>query len=134
MAAVDVCSIDDLSEGIPRIFRVSGRDVALVRRGDEVFAVRNVCPHKTHSFHGGQIEKQVTGTGVPDQPLVWDDEFVIICPWHHWRFNVRSGVCSSDAALRVRTYEVQAQGDRILVDVARKAEARARERSSVPGG
>jgi nitrite reductase (NADH) small subunit len=130
MAAVDVCSIDDLSEGIPRIVRVSGRDVALTRRGDEVFAVRNVCPHKTHSFHGGQIEKQVTGTGVPDQPLVWDDEFVIVCPWHHWRFNVRSGVCSADSALRVRTYGVWVEGERVLVDIATKAETRSREGSS----
>lgn len=130
MAAVDVCSIDDLAEGIPRIVRVSGRDVALTRRGDEVYAVRNVCPHKTHSFHGGQLEKQVTGTGVPDQPRVWDDEFVIVCPWHYWRFNVRSGVCSADPALRVRTYGVWVEGERVIVDVAKKAETRSREGSS----
>jgi nitrite reductase/ring-hydroxylating ferredoxin subunit len=56
---------------------------------------------------------------------------LIACPRHVWTFDLRSGQCTVDPSLRVRAYNVEARGGRVLVDdrpqkeVARKLETAA---------
>ncbi len=41
----DVCALDDIADGGKKVAKLGGTRVLLLRAGDEVFAVRNTCPH-----------------------------------------------------------------------------------------
>jgi nitrite reductase/ring-hydroxylating ferredoxin subunit len=81
-----LCSIDDLANPGSKGFEVDtgygSLELFLVRKGDEVYAYKNACPHR----------------GVP---LEWnDDEFLddskeqIICSTHGALFSIENGRCS----------------------------------------
>ena len=43
---------------------------------------------------------------------------VLVCPVHTWSFNLRTGQCTVDDALRIRTYATMVEAGRLLVDVS----------------
>jgi nitrite reductase/ring-hydroxylating ferredoxin subunit len=55
---------------------VNGRDVAVFRRGDEILAIGNDCPHQGGSLCDGWVEGDI-----------------VICPLHGWEFDMRTGAC-----------------------------------------
>jgi nitrite reductase (NADH) small subunit len=40
---------------------------------------------------------------------------VVICPWHKWEFDARTGRAVWDQNYRVRVYPVTIENDRVLV-------------------
>ncbi len=52
------------------------------------------CPHAGASLSAGHIE-----------------EGCIICPWHHWAFDINSGKCPDADVYAVRRYNVRIVGD-----------------------
>jgi 3-phenylpropionate/trans-cinnamate dioxygenase ferredoxin subunit len=76
--------------------------VALFRRGKEVFAVSNTCPHKRASL--------CEGSWVPE-------EGVVRCPWHHWNWHVDTGRLEVDPRQGIRTYKVALDGDQVVLTV-----------------
>jgi len=117
MAFVDVTSLSELAEGIPKVVRLGRREVVLVHWHGRVFALRNICPLQTQSFAGGVVGTRIEPTGRPGQIAMRQDRPLLTCPWHRWEFELESGVCSLDPRIRVRTYRAAVDGDRVLVDV-----------------
>jgi 3-phenylpropionate/trans-cinnamate dioxygenase ferredoxin subunit len=50
--------------------KVEGHVICLARRGEELFAVRNRCPHAGGPLHQGWL----------------DAEGQLVCPWHRFKF------------------------------------------------
>lgn len=100
MAFVRVASVDDLKDGEGKEIEANGKKIALFKIDGEFFAIDNTCPH-----HGGPL-----GEGSLE-----DD--VVTCPWHGWRFNVKTGVSPVVPTAKVKTYEVKIEGDGVCVDV-----------------
>src|SRR5947209_14718373 len=109
----EVGSLEDLPDGRPAIAKVAGREVALIRVGDQVYAVRNVCPHQTQSFQGGRAQVRVEGASEIGEMEILDDP-VLRCPWHGWEFRLEDGQCLVDPKLRVRTYGVAVRDGRVF--------------------
>jgi 3-phenylpropionate/trans-cinnamate dioxygenase ferredoxin subunit len=55
MTAVAVCALDDLAPGTARKFDVDGRPVAVVRIGDDVYAIGDTCSHAEVSLSEGEV-------------------------------------------------------------------------------
>jgi 3-phenylpropionate/trans-cinnamate dioxygenase ferredoxin subunit len=51
-----VCRFDDLGDGVARRVEVEGVDVAVVRCGDEVFAIGDRCTHADVSLSEGELD------------------------------------------------------------------------------
>jgi nitrite reductase/ring-hydroxylating ferredoxin subunit len=117
MPFVDVAALSDLEEAVPLAVRVGRREVVLVRWRDEVFALRNVCPHQSQPLTEGRARAQIKGGGAPGEFRIVEDEPVIFCPWHYYEYELRTGNCPIDPAIRVRTYPVQIDGSRVLLEV-----------------
>jgi nitrite reductase/ring-hydroxylating ferredoxin subunit len=100
----------DLRPNQPRRVVVDGVPVALVRVGDEVFAVSDVCSHAEVSLSEGEV----SGCQIE-------------CWLHGSRFDLRTGEPSGPPAFEpvpVFPVEIEGQGDEALVLVAVPEEAR----------
>jgi nitrite reductase (NADH) small subunit len=38
------------------------------------------------------------------------------CPWHGWEYDLETGVCPDDDAMRVAVYPVRIEAGRVLVE------------------
>lgn len=98
-----VCRIDDLGDGGHRIVDLDGTAVLVVRVGERVCAIENVCTHDGGELTGGCID---AGT--------------IACPRHGARFDLASGEALSAPAyepvavfpVRIEQGVVQVRDDR----------------------
>lgn len=115
---IDVGALEDFGEGMPTIMRLNDREVAVIRWGEEVFAVRNVCPHQSESFAGGHVRRSLSGDRSPGDVGVSQGEPLLVCPVHTWTYNLRAGGrCAVDPRLRVRTYPTSVRSGRVFVGV-----------------
>jgi len=71
---VPLCRVSDLAPGQVRHLKVGKTDLAVVRVGDEFHAVSNVCRHAFAPLSDGFV-----------------DGYELVCPWHGWRYDVRTG-------------------------------------------
>jgi nitrite reductase/ring-hydroxylating ferredoxin subunit len=108
----------DLPDRKPVIVRVQGREIAIVRIGNDVFAARNVCPHQTQSFHRGLVhDRVVAGKRVGDVEVVSGDP-LLGCPWHGYEYSLRTGECAVDPKLRVRVYRCEVEAGCVRLDLS----------------
>jgi naphthalene 1,2-dioxygenase system ferredoxin subunit len=94
----DVAAAADLPDGdvVGRV--VDGREIALYRLGDEVFATDATCTHGNASLCGGFVESDGT----------------VECPLHQGRFDIRSGRALCEPLEHdLRTHAVRQEGGRI---------------------
>jgi 3-phenylpropionate/trans-cinnamate dioxygenase ferredoxin component len=71
-----LCAIEELEPGTARRFEVDGVPVAVVRIGDEVYAIGDVCSHANVSLSDGEV---------------WCDERELECPKHSSTFSLITG-------------------------------------------
>jgi 3-phenylpropionate/trans-cinnamate dioxygenase ferredoxin subunit len=55
MSGVVVCALGDLAPGSASRFEVGGRLVAVVRIGDDVYAIGDTCSHANISLSEGEV-------------------------------------------------------------------------------
>jgi nitrite reductase/ring-hydroxylating ferredoxin subunit/ferredoxin-thioredoxin reductase catalytic subunit len=96
---VPVARLADMADGGVRHVRIGKRDIAVMRVGDEVYALSNVCRHAYGPLSEG-----------------FTDGYALVCPWHGWRYDVRTGATDHPDA-DVATYPVTIRNGEILVTV-----------------
>jgi 3-phenylpropionate/trans-cinnamate dioxygenase ferredoxin subunit len=98
---VVVCRRDELEPGEAKRFDVAGRRIALVRIGDDFYALGDQCSHENYSLSEGEV---------------WVDEREIECPRHGSTFDLTTGQpCSLPATTGVPVYEIALDGDEVTV-------------------
>jgi 3-phenylpropionate/trans-cinnamate dioxygenase ferredoxin subunit len=96
-----VCARDDLATGNARCFDVDGHRVAVVRIGDEFYAIGDTCSHADFSLSEGDV---------------WPDELEIECPKHGSTFSLTTGEPQTlPATTPVPVYDVVVDGDDVKV-------------------
>lgn len=115
---IDLGSTEQFAEGKPHAVRAGERDLVIVRKDDEFFAIKDVCPHKGARLSAGYVAGVVEWCMPGEQPkLVRVGEF-LGCPWHGWKVDLRTG-CSAfepDGVL-TRTYPVVVEDGKLFVEV-----------------
>lgn len=69
-----------------------GLELAVFLLGDppRAIVIDNACPHASGNLSGGTV-----------------DGVIVACPWHDWRFDLNTGVCTHSDLARVHTYEAE---------------------------
>lgn len=78
------------------------REFAVIRLAepDRVFVIDNTCPHAGGNLAGGDVTGEI-----------------VTCPWHHWKFDLRSGICTHSALAKVRSYSVEVRDGNVWIDL-----------------
>jgi len=93
--------LSQISDGEALGIEVEGKDVALVRVGDDVYAIEDMCSHAMIPLSEGDVEG-----------------CEIECWLHGSRFDVRTGeALNLPATEPVPTYATKIDGDAVLVDL-----------------
>lgn len=100
---VTVAKVGAIPEGEGRSFQVGDRLVAVFLHQGQYLAIDDLCPHMGASLGAGYL----------------DEEGVVTCPWHAWRFCVRDGKWADNPRLSVDTFDVRVAGDEIQIRAAR---------------
>lgn len=95
-----VGSLAELPDGHGWLVEIDGLEIALFRRGAEVHALDNVCPHRGAALAFGEVR-----------------DGVVFCPLHAWAFDVRSGGCPEFPEVSVRTFPVHVEGGDVFVEL-----------------
>ncbi len=100
---IPLCRVDEIEPGTARRFTPEGLAIALVRIGDDFYAVSDTCSHEDYSLSEGDV---------------WEDEVEIECPRHGSTFDLRTGApCSLPATQPVSVYEVDVVDGEVAVVV-----------------
>jgi 3-phenylpropionate/trans-cinnamate dioxygenase ferredoxin subunit len=101
MTYVRACGVADVASGSALAVEVDGADVAVVRDGEDWYAVDDECSHAAIPLSEGEVEG-----------------CEIECWLHGSRFDLRTGKPSGPPATEpVAVYAVRVEGDDVLVDV-----------------
>ena len=99
--SVRLCLVSELP-GVDEAkeFAVGETMVCVANVGGEYSAMSNVCPHR-----GGTL-----GQGV-----ILDGK--LVCPWHGWMFNTKTGVPDEDANKPVPLYRLKIDGEEVFLEM-----------------
>jgi nitrite reductase (NADH) small subunit len=114
--AIPACRLDEIPDGAMKAVRVDGRELVLVRKGERVFALRDICPHQGTRLSTGTVSSAIRSNGVGEYSLEQRGQ-IVRCPWHNWEFNAEDGRCLHDPQVRVATYPVRVEDGQVLVTV-----------------
>jgi len=90
--------LEELGDGTGKAVRVNGTEVAVFKCQNQLYAIQNLCPHEGAALCGGVVDGEE-----------------VICPLHAYRFNLKTGVCSTDPNLKARTFRLIPQGEGFTV-------------------
>jgi len=94
-------ALEALPENHPRLLRVSGLRICLVRRGAEIYAVQDRCTHNGASLSNGIVN--YLGE--------------IVCPLHQYQFDLKTGRSCGQRASDLVSYPLRETDDGILIGI-----------------
>jgi 3-phenylpropionate/trans-cinnamate dioxygenase ferredoxin subunit len=98
---VRLCARDELKPGSARRFDVGEHRIALVRIGDDFYAIGDRCSHADYSLSEGDV---------------WEEECELECPKHGSTFSLLTGEPQTLPATQpVPVYSVVVEGDDVKV-------------------
>jgi 3-phenylpropionate/trans-cinnamate dioxygenase ferredoxin subunit len=98
-----LCRVDELESGQARRFDVDGYRIALVRIGDDFYAIGDQCSHENYSLAEGDV---------------FTEECEIECWKHGSTFDLRTGKPQSLPAVKpVPVYDVKVEDGEVKVVV-----------------
>jgi nitrite reductase (NADH) small subunit/3-phenylpropionate/trans-cinnamate dioxygenase ferredoxin subunit len=98
---VTVAKVGAIPDGHGATFAVGERLVAVFNRGGTYHAIDDLCPHMGASLGAGYL----------------DEEGVVTCPWHAWRFAVGDGTWCDNPRIKIDAFDVRVVGEEIQVSM-----------------
>ena len=79
---------------------VHGVGVCLANVDGELSALDNVCPHRQGPLGLGWVVGEA-----------------VVCPWHSWAFNAKTGMAEYPEGERVGSFAVRVEGEDVLLEI-----------------
>lgn len=95
---VNVMELKDLTQNVMRLIYPKGVGMLLLRRGDQVMALSNRCPHMGCALASGTLEGDL-----------------LRCPCHDWIFDVTTGELVVSREIRLLKYLTKVEGGMVFV-------------------
>ena len=119
MVKLYVGNVDEFENGGCKIIGQGDVEIGVFRIGEEFHAYRNICPHQGGPVCQGRILEKVEQNLAEDKTnrgLCFSNRHVhIICPWHGYEFDLKTGMHPGDRRVRLRGHEIERRGNEIYV-------------------
>jgi nitrite reductase/ring-hydroxylating ferredoxin subunit len=116
-----VAGVDEIADGGRRVIEGGGLEIGVFRLGGDYFAWESNCPHQGGPVCQGRIMNrvdEVIDEGARSHGYRFVEEDVhIVCPWHGFEFNIRTGRHPGDPGTQLRGFSVSVRDDGIYVRV-----------------
>lgn len=117
MMKYEAAEVGEIEVGNCKILNLNGRSIGIYFDGENYHAIRNVCPHEQAELCKGKF----TGTTLTSKPHEYSygmEGEILVCPWHGWEFDVKTGKSLADPdRYKVKVYEVSIENNKIMVNI-----------------
>jgi nitrite reductase (NADH) small subunit len=93
-------SIDDISLGKSKVVELQNKKIAIFHIADGFYALDNTCPHRQGPLGEGTLDGQI-----------------VSCPWHGWRFDLKTGACIANPSAKVSTYPTKIENNTLFIEL-----------------
>ena len=104
-----------------RVIEYNDLEIGVFFVGGDFYAYENNCAHQGGPICQGRILNKVIEVLADDrtsQGLTWDEQNVhLICPWHGYEFNIRTGVHPGNKHARLRRFDVSVDKGEVYVHI-----------------
>ncbi len=90
---------NDIKDGEMKQVTVDGERLLLLRKSGTFYALSDKCPHMGCSLAKGTFK-----------------DFIIQCPCHNWRFDVRSGEFADAKQIKVPSYATKVTDAKVFIE------------------
>jgi nitrite reductase/ring-hydroxylating ferredoxin subunit len=105
MKEIFVAREGDIADGDRKVIAVDGVEVGVFRVGGAFHAWRNACPHQGGPVCQGRLMRRVEERLDDERHSLGihyaDGALNIVCPWHGYEFDVRTGRHAGLATIRL---------------------------------
>ena len=99
---VRLCAVEELpAAGEVREIEAAGQMLCLANIDGTFHVLDNLCPHRQGPLGQGWIEGQA-----------------VICPWHAWAFDCRTGIAEEPEKALVKVFPTRTEEGTVLADLA----------------
>jgi nitrite reductase (NADH) small subunit len=118
-ARVHAGAVADFADGDRRLLRHGDQTVGVFRVGTEFHAYANTCLHQGGPVCEGRyfprMKAVFTGDGRATGEMHDKSEPHLVCPWHGWEYDLRTGEFCGDRRMRLPRYEIQIEEGQVYV-------------------
>lgn len=113
---------EDFADGVRRLVAFQDYEIGVWRERGEFVAYRNQCLHQGGPVCEGAIIGRVEAI-LDDKRHVLGERFSseerhLVCPWHGWEYDVRTGECAGKRGWYLERYDVLERDGTVYVLVA----------------
>lgn len=95
---IKIAEVDDVPRVSGKKIRVNGKSIALFKHKNNIYAIRNSCPHQGADLADGHIS-----------------ESKVVCPLHRWKFNFEDGAFTGNENIRIPTYQTKVKNNDVYI-------------------
>jgi nitrite reductase/ring-hydroxylating ferredoxin subunit len=111
----------DIENGGRKVIAADGVEIGVFRLDDMFYAWRNHCPHQGGPVCQGKLMKRVEERLDDERRSLGihyvDGSLNVVCPWHGYEFDVRTGRHAGHAAVRLIGYKVTLRDGDVYVAI-----------------
>jgi nitrite reductase (NADH) small subunit len=121
MSEVLVCAANDISDRNRKVVRIGSFEVGIFNMDGKFYAWENVCPHLAGPACQGVMVPLTTEGVCEDRASLGrvfsKDHMNIVCPWHGYEFDIRTGQHPTLPKMRLRSIPVAVREGQIYVKI-----------------
>ena len=121
MRSVNIGSASDFTDPGRKVIALDRFEVAVFKLDGEFFAYLNHCPHMGGPACQGKMIAKVEEVIAEDKTskgmAFSKTKLHIVCPWHAYEFDIRTGVHPGNARARLRKIKVTVMDGEVVIAV-----------------
>ena len=124
MSEINIGTVASFNDPSRRVIEIEGMQVGVFRLDGEFYAYENKCPHLGGPACQGKILPRVLEDVTEDKKsqgrVFARNQLNVICPWHGFEFDIRTGAHVAVPKYRLRPVEVRTEGGDVFITLPKK--------------
>ena len=97
---IRIAKTDEVSAGKGVVVEANGKCLAVFHVDGAFHVTDNMCPHRGGPLGEGDLDGET-----------------VICPWHGWEFNVKTGHCVKNPSGNIKSYQTAVEEGEIKIEL-----------------